>query len=92
MLWLCHQGGKGVAELGRLGSRPFRLVTWLLLSTDKLSQQALSMVPPRALTPSLGNQGRKGSHLGILQQDSGGTGPPPRPVTVAVVEASGFPS
>lgn len=38
------------------------------------------------------DQGIKGSHLGILQQDSGGTGPPPRPVTVAVVEASGFPS
>ena len=59
MLWLCHQGGKGVAELGRLGSRPFRLVTWLLLSTDKLSQQALSMVPPRALTPSLGTREEK---------------------------------
>ena len=59
MHWLCHQGGRSVAELGHLGSRPFLLVTWLLPSTDKLSQRALSMVPPRALTPGLGTREEK---------------------------------
>ena len=91
MHWLCHLGGKSVAELGCLGSRPFLLVTWLLPSVDKLSQRALSLVPPRALTPGLGIREGKVSS-GHSAAGFWWHRPTPQASHLAVVEASGFPS